>query len=202
MLHEHELNARAALVKVHDPTSAFPAVTRGLLSIPVSSIPEGYEDMLQKRITALEDEARALKNRKNALVPINRLPHEILSTIFQTTKSLLKYTYPQPRNRLTWVRVSHVCRYWREVALDAASLWSYLDFPRPDPEFTRLMLQRSKNAPLTVDHRGKVASFQQEAVREALSEPHRLRSAYLSITGNSIPFVLSKSPKDPGPPFA
>jgi len=51
--------------------------------------------------------------------------------------------------------VSHVCRHWRLVALDAPMLWTTLDFAEGPPyEKSKVWLERSKDCDLdiTVDH--------------------------------------------------
>jgi hypothetical protein len=49
------------------------------------------------------------------------------------------------------VLVSHVCRHWREIALESPVLWTKLDFFEGPPfEKSRIWLQRSKNLPLDI----------------------------------------------------
>ena len=49
------------------------------------------------------------------------------------------------------VLVSHVCRFWRDVALNMPSLWTNLDFTE-GPPFTksRVWIERSQNLPLDI----------------------------------------------------
>ncbi|EJC97936.1 uncharacterized protein FOMMEDRAFT_46963, partial [Fomitiporia mediterranea MF3/22] len=49
------------------------------------------------------------------------------------------------------VRMSHVCRRWRRIAINMPSLWTTLDFAEPRPfEKSRVWLERSKQAPLNL----------------------------------------------------
>jgi len=49
------------------------------------------------------------------------------------------------------VLVSHVCRLWRDIALDTPTLWTKLDFSEGLPyERSKIYLERSKNAPLDI----------------------------------------------------
>ncbi|KAG6856529.1 hypothetical protein H0H87_003454 [Tephrocybe sp. NHM501043] len=49
------------------------------------------------------------------------------------------------------VLVSHVCRHWREVALETPPLWTSLDFMEPAPyEKSQAWIQRAKNGPLDI----------------------------------------------------
>lgn len=89
----------------------------------------------------------ALKQRRNLLISIVRLPPEILSTIFEFTASAYRHPISGYFN-MGWTGVSHVCHQWRQVALRCLSLWSYVDFSYPGwaPE----ILRRAQTIPLMV----------------------------------------------------
>lgn len=55
----------------------------------------------------------------NALTAACCLPAEILVEIFMSADLARSTTLP-----LRWMHVTHVCRYWREVALHAPTLWT------------------------------------------------------------------------------
>ncbi|KAK1218109.1 hypothetical protein PQX77_019225 [Marasmius sp. AFHP31] len=77
--------------------------------------------------------------------PTCRIPVEILSSIFQflcPTGGLVH------RGATPWWRFSHVCRHWRNVALNNPLLWSAPDYERP--VLATEMLRRSKDVPLRV----------------------------------------------------
>ncbi|KAF8552621.1 hypothetical protein OG21DRAFT_1443243 [Imleria badia] len=88
-----------------------------------------------------------LRSELNTLSPIYRLPPELLATIFigcasdyhNNTKDF-HFTRIVP----TWVNVSYVCRYWRGVALDCTTLWTYHFVI--SPRWTEELLVRSKQA--------------------------------------------------------
>ena len=74
---------------------------------------------------------------KNTFAPINRVPPEILSLIpdyCETEKEL--------------IRMTHVCRGWREIFTSCASLWTVLDCTNSHK--TNVYIQRSRGAPLEV----------------------------------------------------
>ena len=49
------------------------------------------------------------------------------------------------------VLVSHVCRHWREIALDSPVLWTQLDFSEGPPfEKSKAWIQRSKRSPIDI----------------------------------------------------
>ncbi|KAI9457799.1 hypothetical protein BJY52DRAFT_1271388, partial [Lactarius psammicola] len=112
---------------------------------------------------------------RNTLVPISRLPDCLLTDIFILVRDL-EYARPSSPPCL---RVSHVCRAWRNAAVHCSLLWTNILF-RP-PEWTALMLHRARTAPLTVDvtifYRDNDAFF--NSLRLALSHIRHIR--YLSI---------------------
>ncbi|EPS93079.1 hypothetical protein FOMPIDRAFT_1101941, partial [Fomitopsis schrenkii] len=86
---------------------------------------------------------RAINTQINALAPVSRIPPELLSKIFLHTAGHRANPASRPQSR-DWIRVTHVCRHWRETALQCAALWSHVDVPALPEQF----LVRSKDAPL------------------------------------------------------
>ncbi|TEB25925.1 hypothetical protein FA13DRAFT_1796022 [Coprinellus micaceus] len=87
----------------------------------------------------------------NALSPVNALPIELLSRIFALNAAIVMEAVsgaPQRKRSLERIRIAHVCRHWREVALGSAELWSNILFTRR--KIAELMLKRSNSAPLTI----------------------------------------------------
>ncbi|KAF9238628.1 hypothetical protein BU15DRAFT_75079 [Melanogaster broomeanus] len=93
----------------------------------------------------------ALLTRKNALLPVSRLPCEILATIFLYQAYSF---YEDARysgmwgSAPPWVNVSYVCLHWRNVALSCPSLWSFLLVS--SLRWTEELLSRSKTVPLRI----------------------------------------------------
>ncbi|KAI0049108.1 hypothetical protein FA95DRAFT_948563 [Auriscalpium vulgare] len=95
-----------------------------------------------------------LRMRRNHIVaPIMRVPPEILEEIFSFTQA----AYPMKRREgrgcevdLGWMKISHVCRSWRETALGISALWRELDFDITPQLWADEILRRSANAPLLV----------------------------------------------------
>ncbi|KAF9238627.1 hypothetical protein BU15DRAFT_75078 [Melanogaster broomeanus] len=92
----------------------------------------------------------ALLTRRNALLPVSRLPYEILATIFlyQAYSFYQGTQYSGMWNTPPWANVSYVCCHWRDVALNTPSLWSFLCMS--SPRWTEELLSRSKTAPLRI----------------------------------------------------
>ncbi|KAJ3501213.1 hypothetical protein NMY22_g19002 [Coprinellus aureogranulatus] len=127
---------------------------------------------LDNRILELLAEVQAVRSYRNALAFPNRLPVEVICQIFIACRDqdALK---EDPREQLAWMAVMHVCRYWREIAIAHPPLWSNIAFVY-GPEFTRLMLARSRNVPLVVRVRFPKVGME-DILREVLSQARRLR---------------------------
>ncbi|KII86788.1 hypothetical protein PLICRDRAFT_93441 [Plicaturopsis crispa FD-325 SS-3] len=101
------------------------------------------------RLGSASSARRALKTRRNTFTHINRLPTEILSEIFLWSRIGTFYPIFTPPPKLSrWIRITHVCRHWRDVALDCPRLWNTI-VPN-NPNWTREWLIRSKEAPLSI----------------------------------------------------
>ena len=100
--------------------------------------------------------------------PVNALPNELLSLIFvlgseaeeqggNDADDEEKYeegaSEDEDRRRLPFkVLVSHVCRRWRTVAVEASMLWTFLDFAEGPPfDKSQTWLERSKGCPLDIE---------------------------------------------------
>jgi hypothetical protein len=124
---------------------------------------------------------RYLRSYRNSLTPVSRLPHILLTDIFilihqsERVNNLFLHRPPP------CLQISHVCRAWRDSALQCPLLWTDILF-RP-PEWTPIMLERSRTAPLKVGIRVEDDNLANDdfvsSVRLALSHTHHIR--YLSI---------------------
>ncbi|RPD66697.1 hypothetical protein L226DRAFT_529106 [Lentinus tigrinus ALCF2SS1-7] len=116
-------------------------------------------------ITFHVEEILRLKRLFNSSSRIARLPTHILSRIFlahATTFYQRRLAYfngvrgehigdSTHKDLYSWTTVAHVCRYWREVALGCAQLWTTIVLDeRVSPQFTKLLLERSRGLPLNV----------------------------------------------------
>ncbi|EJD51281.1 hypothetical protein AURDEDRAFT_111864 [Auricularia subglabra TFB-10046 SS5] len=125
--------------------------TSGLLE---SSLDNAVQELDQKLTEAQEHvEASyitvrtALWRRRNSLLPVNRMPVEVLSTIFRMYALSLSAEERSTRNV-----VVRVCHLWRAVALGDCALWRELCLtsPRAD-EILRDLLPRAKRVPVALD---------------------------------------------------
>ncbi|KAF5315634.1 hypothetical protein D9611_004973 [Ephemerocybe angulata] len=156
-------------------------------------------EQLGQRMRVMESDLLKVRTKYNSLAKINTLPAEIMSSIFLMVMASLKGLNPPARWQggrlvgrigpdISWINVTHVCRHWREVALDCATLWSTLLFCTP--ELTEAMTIRSKNAPLSFKFDCYDNRFN-DVVSRILSQPQRLRS--VEISGLLHPALLDKS---------
>ncbi|KAF8074861.1 hypothetical protein FPV67DRAFT_1445873 [Lyophyllum atratum] len=150
--------------------------------------------LIDQEMQGLEDSIRALKSRRNILAPISHLPPEMLAKIF----SFRAAESAESINPLEWVRVSHVSRHWRAVALDSPSLWANLVFTRP--KWSEEMLKRSKMASLVV--KADLTCITPrifEAVRLALLYGSRVQELQLHAASATIDRLLTADPSFEAP---
>ena len=78
--------------------------------------------------------------------PIQRLPDELLSAIFE-----IGVLDGEEEDPITLANITIVCRQWRDVAVDAPALWSRIRMgTRHSFEKARIKLERSKTVPLCI----------------------------------------------------
>ncbi|PPQ99852.1 hypothetical protein CVT24_009603 [Panaeolus cyanescens] len=119
--------------------------------------------------------------------PIYRLNPDILARIFTfladewpTTYSRVAVDWHIERYvQLNWARVSHVCHFFRAVALDCAPLWSSLDLRSPN--WTELQLRRCKEVDISVNIPGEsvpdsnITGWTQHLLSSRLGQMRELR---------------------------
>ncbi|KAH9936655.1 uncharacterized protein B0H18DRAFT_1206903 [Fomitopsis serialis] len=153
-------------------------------ALPVPQTRKAIEDEIARYLNHVFD----LRSRLNTFAPISVLPPEVLSEVFMRTAgpyaSLSWSTRPYG-----WIRISHVCRHWRNVALGCPALWGKLAVTTQH-EWTEELLERSKKAPLyvTIDLRTSPSmssriSPKEESLALVLSHMSRVRSLSITTTG-------------------
>ena len=113
------------------------------------------------------------------------LPPEVLANIF------LEYMWAWHRGhkaRYTtdtippWISVSHVCRYWRDVALDCAGLWTHLFFV--SSKWVDELLRRSKTAPLII--RADTIWIELDLLKKALRHMDRVQDLFITCPSDVV----------------
>ena len=133
-----------------------------------------------------------VRSMKNTLALINKIPSDVLSLI---------PNYWEDSNRDTsLIRLTHVCRSWRELFTSCPLLWACLDCSSVDK--TKTYIERSKSSPLEIClWLGNSPSHPEEAL--VLVATHVGRLGTLSTEGNSdqVLTVLIKHFSCPVPPL-
>lgn len=86
-------------------------------------------------------------------VPVNRLPYELLSSIFQVAIE------DSETNEIT---ISHVSRWWRSIAINSPTLWTQIEVNDSEASSTlaSVYLERSSQSPLDVKYSRSHSSIQ------------------------------------------
>jgi hypothetical protein len=109
-------------------------------------------------VNLIRTQRALMARRRNALLPVSRLPLELMATIFHLASSeRVRYEgtdwigdwrslAPDP---LAAVTLSHVSHDFRRVALATATLWSTIDLSHAKAQIWQ-QLERARQAPFTV----------------------------------------------------
>ncbi|KAI1789052.1 hypothetical protein LXA43DRAFT_1063197 [Ganoderma leucocontextum] len=120
---------------------------------------------LKERIVFHTQQAIQLNGLLNTRLSIAKLLPEILAEIFLNYAAIVRdariklHSHSKQPGRdihitfYEWMRVTHVCKHWREVALKCANLWTWIAFEeRTTFCFIQFLIERSLNLPLTYVH--------------------------------------------------
>ncbi|OJT07273.1 hypothetical protein TRAPUB_1870 [Trametes pubescens] len=137
------------------PSTGRNIVLRDLRRLDPSSIPaevlratvDEHLALLSGSVQAIQDIAIHLRYLRNTKAPVNRLPSEVLVRVFS-------YSVSTSSNEDDLVSATHVCKWWREVALDYSRLWSTLSVTTLHKATT--FLQRAKDSPISIVIRDSV----------------------------------------------
>lgn len=137
---------------------------------PTCTLGNGDQDIQCQ--TADMTNLRALTLSNTSIAPITRLPHEILTYIFEID------LYSMDRPKL----LSRVTRHWRDIAISSPRLWALITIEARLPaETLALYLKRSAAAPLdlTIDGRTPPDATALLLVIPHVSRWRSLRTKYL-----------------------
>jgi hypothetical protein len=110
---------------------------------------------VEDKIEAMERQLLLLKQRRNSLVPVCRLPPELLARVFSIVQREDDPTddptddpdFAFDRRVRGWPRVTRVCTHFRVVAIQTPMLWNVHDFNRPVSTWRQLCLARAAGTP-------------------------------------------------------
>ncbi|KAE9397050.1 hypothetical protein BT96DRAFT_860443 [Gymnopus androsaceus JB14] len=145
-------------------------------------------DEIDEEIAGYEDAIRKLRSRRNSLVPISKLPAEILCAIFM----FIPTHGPTPlRYRWHWITITHISHLWRTISLNCPELWSTPDFTKPN--LASEMIKRSKMAPLNIEVTSNswLTPWVLKTVGESLKQITRINEIHLLASRNNMDKLLS-----------
>ncbi|KAI0040247.1 hypothetical protein FA95DRAFT_1650377, partial [Auriscalpium vulgare] len=124
------------------------------------------------------------RRRRNQLLPVSRLPPEILTEVFSYLARSASPAHPWALSPLTlnrsWIAVTYVCGHWRETALRSRGLWTDITSQYGVPWFMN-MIARAKNMQLSVTIPSWPADRLDEDCIKALLIKHLPRTRELSL---------------------
>ncbi|KAF8119731.1 hypothetical protein EV363DRAFT_1380174, partial [Boletus edulis] len=132
----------------------------------------------------------SLHMHRNPLCFVYRLPSETLEDVFiHYARDYHRTANVDPAPTVpTWVNVSYVSRRWRHVALNCATLWTYLFIT--SPRWTEVLLARSNQAPLKLhvdlDHDDKVIGWGLRSVKPVMNHVERIQDLRLRCTNRDV----------------
>ncbi|KAG8987041.1 hypothetical protein FRB90_003628 [Tulasnella sp. 427] len=114
------------------------------------AIEKAISETIERLTQQLHEDAVKLLRRHNSLLPIQKLPPEIGSTIiFHELDGIAKH------NRLHRViQLSSVSCWWRAIILDTPTMWNIIH-STDGKHLVPLALERSRDAPLTIAQYGR-----------------------------------------------
>jgi len=139
-----------------------------------------YRNRLQQQ--PIDDETTSLESTR-ALSPISRLPPEILAAIFAL---LSPSAWNKEADHSARICIAHVCRWWRETALNYPPLWSHINFTKLTPVGMAEILARAKMTPLHLEVHATYFSKQKVDAFGTQLGAHISHTRHLSINGRSM----------------
>lgn len=152
-----------------------------------------------KDMAALAGSLRDLRSRRITLSCISWLPPEILTTIFiyiVEEDAFKSHTdTPRPCGAPISRIITHICRHWRQVALECPTLWAYLNCVSPN--WLDIMFERSKKAALVVIYRSP--GLLRKCFKQILSQLPRIKFLQLCSSSWEVDRILDCLSSQPAP---
>ncbi|KAF8195573.1 hypothetical protein BJ912DRAFT_1141215 [Pholiota molesta] len=161
------------------------------------SIEEAHKQ-IDKAIEQYRENILALKSHRNRYAPFSRLPPEIICKIFTFAKipGLDYYWRGQP---MKLIKLTHVTRHWRSVALNSPSLWTDLPVGNGNPLLIEEMLKRSKDASLAINCDLATIHHMRPGLELALQHSARAKEMFFRNVRSSMWNDLQKHLSQPTP---
>lgn len=153
---------------------------------------------IDEHMAAVSESARLLRCRRNAFAYVSRLPCEILAHIFMyiVSKEDSFMGISNPCGAPACLAVTHVCKYWRQVALGCPTLWSFID--GISAQWLAIMLERSKKVALVVIYNDP-KPLRQCGFEQILSQLPRIKFLQLCPSPSEVDRILDCLSSLPAP---
>ncbi|KAG2742154.1 hypothetical protein P692DRAFT_20821868 [Suillus brevipes Sb2] len=161
----------------------------------VAYLPERLT-LVEARIHKLTNAVQVLKEKRNSLIPLVKLPVEL---IFMVLSSLVSGDEPDVQSL---VLCSQVCRRMRQICLDCPSLWKDAMDMSASPRLMALILRHSTPLPLSIsidfaqwnpeDSQLPNCATNLSIVASSL---HRISNFHLHASPSAVSAVLSQFPR-------
>ncbi|KAG2344039.1 hypothetical protein BDR05DRAFT_1059298 [Suillus weaverae] len=155
---------------------------------------------------ASAESMRVLRSRSNSRVPVSRLPDEILLMVFNHIEEEKRLDGYDSDDSLmiddigdapACLVVTHVCRYWRKVALECPTLWTLIRCT--PPLWLDVMLERSQKAPLVVSYSAFAIAVLEDCMDKVLLHLPRIKHLELRVSEYEIAHVMDLLSSQPAP---
>ncbi|VDB90276.1 unnamed protein product [Peniophora sp. CBMAI 1063] len=137
---------------------------RILASRPSAVDAHGHLAQIEADLRAIEESTAHLRRRRNEFISVARLPPDLLALVFEclasidpliddvTTKRRLLDVAKWHKRGLCWITITHVCSFWRTVAIQDARLWSQVPGRLGYPWVNEIMRRHGEAGDLTLEY--------------------------------------------------
>ncbi|VDC02021.1 unnamed protein product [Peniophora sp. CBMAI 1063] len=143
------------------------------------------------QVEAIDRQILAAKTHRNTLVPISKLPPEILGDIFEyQAHGIFPWIYSDSvlsTSAVLWPAIMLVCKYWRDVAINHHALWTSLT--EKNIQRWPLFMERSHSRHVDI-HSDSDKEGIATPLFAALAQLHRVRSIDLRIKNTEMEQIV------------
>ncbi|KAG2139244.1 hypothetical protein DEU56DRAFT_324319 [Suillus clintonianus] len=161
----------------------------------ISSPLADSDAMSTSTTTEINKDLAVLAESMHVLDSISRLPAEILAIVFEFVEEEKRFDESANNNAPACLAITHVCRYWRNVALDCPSLWRFIR--SSSPYLVGIMLERSRNAPLVVTYKSPVSL--QGCLEPVLAQLPRVKVLQFPSPAPDVDRIINLLSSQPAP---
>jgi hypothetical protein len=151
---------------------------------------------IDQDLAALAECMRILRSRRNGLARISCLPPDILVTVFRHFESFENHiSTSRHHGAPICLILTHVCKQWRQLALDCATLWTSISCV--SPRWLGVMLRRSKDAHLIATYHAPVSL--RGCLEPVLSHLPRIKVLRICSISSDVDRIVELLSSQPAP---